>query len=240
MSRLARTLTAFGLLLATTAAAPAPAPAIDPRLTPVAEAMRTLLPADYALLTARLGGLTGTAALKQGAAFFTERLDAHRKDFEAAPDGALAAAAKADAAFAQALRDQDVAVCVAYSEDLDVSQRLSDRSLAAAGNLYIAKLKAIRAGMDAPVARPPFTEADLTPWLEANIQMFGRLRTLQALDPEWIKTASPAELCDTGVESRVAVTALKDELAARVFLRLSQAPNSGFGGMRRADGGAAR
>ena len=211
----------------------------DPRVAPVVQALKTLLPADYAALIARItetqrGRPNPSIVVPQAEAFFTELLTTHAKDLAAAPASALMEAAKGETAFVRALRDQDTAVCVAHSNDQDVSQKLNEASRKVAIQAYLTKLKAIRAGVDMPTLRPPFTDADLVPWFKMTVELYGRERTLMATDPEWLKTATPQDLCETSVEPLNAMVGLPEESAARVFLRLMDGPVTGFAGMRRA------
>jgi hypothetical protein len=211
----------------------------DPRIAPAVAALKTLLPADYATLIARLtearrARANPAAVVSESEAYFTELLTLHKTELAAAPASALMEAARGETAFARALRDQAVEVCLAHALDQDVSQKLSEATQKVAVQAYVAKLKAIRAGIDMPTSRPAFSDPDLIPWFKMTVEMYGRERTQLATDPEWLKTATPADQCETSVEPLNAMVALPDESAARVFLKLMDGPATGFAGMRKA------
>ncbi|WP_297802081.1 hypothetical protein [uncultured Brevundimonas sp.] len=194
--------------------------ASDPTAQPseLVAAIRTHFPEDWkAIERQRKDAATDDATL--GAAFLTSKL----RDVAQAPDEAIIDILKVDAALANTLKAEDVALCASFAAyGPTEARRYSPEAMVLLDRIAAKTVIAARKGMDTPTPRTIDPQ-----------QAFSRLQTAmleKGVSPRLADQArttplDTAEQCEAGIQTDATLLALPPAQAANIFVALKYPQN---------------
>jgi hypothetical protein len=149
-------------------------------------------------------GGSDAESTQAGQAVIAQFLSSHVAALAAAPDDKIRTWMSAQGAELTALRQRDSEVCASIAtrgSDVAAAQLVPEAS----ANSLVAVLKAIRAGLDHPVARPPPTQSDIQALVAAMRSRGASDATIQAALQTGLAGLTPDKQCDGAAQLYAAI-----------------------------------